>query len=82
MIIGATPGNVTMKDSAAEDGDEVSYEALANLPYVSTLAAAIESTENGREECTLYPTTASDAELVTQWITARDGAFVQLTESR
>lgn len=71
-----------MKDFPVEDGGEASYEALANLPHVSTLAAAIESPENGREECTLYPTTASDAELPTQWITACDGAFVQLTESR
>ncbi|WP_332897724.1 MULTISPECIES: DUF7511 domain-containing protein [unclassified Haladaptatus] len=35
-----------------------------------------------REECTVYPREASEDALMTQWITASEGSFVDLTDAR
>jgi hypothetical protein len=43
----------------------------------SRLLARVES-QNGSEECTLFPAHAPAEELVTTWVTAADDAFVDL----
>ncbi|WP_232703040.1 DUF7511 domain-containing protein [Halobacterium wangiae] len=47
----------------------------------SRLLARIES-QDGREECTLFPAHAPADELVTTWVTAADDAFVDLKTIR
>jgi len=47
----------------------------------SRLLARIES-QDGHEECTLFPAHASADELVTTWVTAADDAFVDLQTIR
>ena len=36
----------------------------------------------GGAECTLYPATCEESALVTRWITAEAGSFVDLSEMR
>jgi hypothetical protein len=38
--------------------------------------------EDAPDECTLYPRDATEAELVTTWLTAREGSFVALEDMR
>ena len=45
------------------------------------LAHRIESYEDG-EECTLFPAVCDDTALLTRWITAAEGDFVDLDEMR
>ncbi|MFB6113447.1 MAG: hypothetical protein ABEJ58_05005 [Halodesulfurarchaeum sp.] len=45
------------------------------------LAHRIETYEDGRE-CTLYPSGCVDYDLLTHWITAREGDFVDLADMR
>ena len=42
---------------------------------------AIVDGENG-DECTIYPRTCRDDEIVTQWVTAAEHSFVTLAEMR
>lgn len=45
------------------------------------LAHRVEHVEDGTT-CTLFPIECEDADLVTHWITAKEGSFVDLTEMR
>lgn len=47
----------------------------------SRLDCRIEA-QDGREECTLFPADADEADVLTTWITAADDAFVSLEEMR
>ncbi|WP_459192271.1 DUF7511 domain-containing protein [Halosimplex sp. J119] len=69
-----------MEHTPAEDGSK-------RLPAVDaddapTLTAEIIDPSDGPAECTIFPLDGSDTELVTQWITAREGSFVSLAERR
>ncbi len=37
---------------------------------------------SGGAECTLYPVTCDEDDLMTRWMTAEEGAFVDLAEMR
>lgn len=56
--------------------------ALGELSHESPLAATLETTDDGSVECTLYPFAAEGLDLMSQWITARDEAFVRLRDAR
>lgn len=45
------------------------------------LAHRVEHVEDGTT-CTLFPAECADADLMTNWITAKDGSFVSLAEMR
>lgn len=47
-----------------------------------SLAAEIVVSRDHPAECTLYPADASGMELMTSWITAREGSFVSLERMR
>lgn len=76
------PWKVTMRDVPDDLDIAPPSVALREFPHESTLAATIESTDDGSVECTLYPCTADGMDLMSQWITARDEAFVRLREVR
>jgi hypothetical protein len=44
--------------------------------------AAVVAYDDEPDECTIYPTDASDDELVTTWISAKEGSYVSLEEAR
>ncbi|SIR77606.1 DUF7511 domain-containing protein [Natronorubrum thiooxidans] len=50
---------------------------LADDPTPELDHATIEN-ENAPDECAIFPREATEEELMTQWITAHDGAFVSL----
>lgn len=42
------------------------------------LTARVTTTDNGRSQCTIHPESAMDEDVTTRWITAEEGAFVEL----
>ena len=40
----------------------------------------VEEDDRDCEQCTIFPGTASEDEIVTNWITAEEGSFVNLSE--
>ena len=56
-------------------------ENVGTLQRGGDLAHRIEAYSDG-EECTLFPECVPEEDLVTHWITAEDGAFVDLAEMR
>ncbi|WP_029601767.1 DUF7511 domain-containing protein [Halococcus hamelinensis] len=44
----------------------------------SELSAVVETTEDGRRSCTIYPTDATGVDRMSQWITANGDSFVEL----
>lgn len=50
-------------------------------PIVDQVIAEVVETSDGRQ-CTIYPANVDDTALVTTWITADEGAFVDLEEMR
>lgn len=46
------------------------------------LTAVVVEYDGEPDECTLYPAEASDDALVTEWITAEEGSYVELDEMR
>lgn len=42
----------------------------------------VETDDAGREQCTIYPESASEEEIVTTWMTAGENAFVNVSEIR
>lgn len=51
-------------------------------PSRPVLAAEILLHRDGPAECTIYPAEASDLERLSTWITAKEGSFVNLDETR
>ncbi|MFB6082854.1 MAG: transcriptional regulator [Halorientalis sp.] len=70
-----------MSTHATDDGRE---EASLPVPADGTVEVVAEVvTASGRPaECTLYPADASGMELMTTWMTAREGSFVRCDEMR
>lgn len=56
----------------------------AVLPATTSpeLAARITTTSDGMRTCTLFPTSASDPEQTSAWITASEGSYVDFAELR
>lgn len=42
------------------------------------LIAQVSTTEDGRDQCTIHPESATDQEVTTRWITAEEDSFVEL----
>lgn len=61
----------TAEDSLAERSGET--DALASVVVEYT---------NEPDECTIFPTNVSREELLTRWISARDGSYVDLEAIR
>lgn len=55
-------------------------ESAASRP--ASLVAAVVEHETRHDECTLYPADADDDALVTEWITAEEGSYVELDSMR
>ncbi|MFB6104952.1 MAG: transcriptional regulator [Halobacteriaceae archaeon] len=62
------------------DGDLANHHDTADEPV--GLAAEIVVARHGPAECTLFPPDATDLELMTHWITAREGSFASLEDMR
>lgn len=62
-----------MSTSAQESGESVHELAPERFEHVTVESGA-------RAECTIFPADCDDADLVTHWITAAEGAFVGLEE--
>ena len=56
-------------------------ENVSSFQGGGDLVHRIEAYADG-EECTLFPECVPEEDLVTRWITAEDGAFVDLAEMR
>ncbi|MFB6071373.1 MAG: hypothetical protein ABEJ88_00220 [Halobacterium sp.] len=56
-------------------------DADASSDLAGHVTARVES-QDGHEECTLFPADAPADELVTTWVTAADDAFVALADCR
>jgi hypothetical protein len=46
------------------------------------LVATVVTYDDSPDECTIYPADANDADIVTRWISAAEGSFVALADSR
>ncbi|MFC7082220.1 DUF7511 domain-containing protein [Halorussus caseinilyticus] len=64
----------------ADDETPPTDDAPADGP--DELTAVVVERDSESDQCTLYPTGASDEALVTEWITAEEGSFVSLEEMR
>lgn len=77
--------NTARKNSPATNpGDRSSALAPdeSDESRAGTLAAVVEERDSAPDECTIYPVDAADEELVTKWITAEEGSFVELDAMR
>jgi hypothetical protein len=52
------------------------------VPLPSRLTAAVIEPDDGPAECTLFPADADEDELVTAWMTAKEGSFVHCRSMR
>lgn len=41
------------------------------------LVARVTTSDDGRDQCTIHPESATDREVTTRWITADEGSFVE-----
>lgn len=67
-----------LTDDPADDARTPTIPAQDDL----CLEATVVHHDDGRTECTIYPTDADETELVTTWITAGERAFVSLEDMR
>jgi|GEM_PF-594572 len=65
-----------------EDGDGELTDVGGPEDRPVPLAAEIVVARDGPAECTLFPPEATDLELMTNWITAREGSFCSLEDMR
>ncbi|MDG5778385.1 hypothetical protein VB773_04030 [Haloarculaceae archaeon H-GB2-1] len=56
------------------------HSSFSTVSYEVT--AAVVRPEDGPAECTLFPADATDEEVVTTWITAQEGSFVDVESMR
>jgi hypothetical protein len=72
--------------TAADDWGEFSPPDVVREPSdrwpTFDLTYAVETGEGGRKQCTVFPQTASDADVVTRWITADEEDYVSFEEIR
>lgn len=61
--------------------DETDRERVTRYPW-SDLTAAVVEYPDEPTECTIYPRDAPTEHLLTTWISARSGAFVDPVEMR
>ena len=73
-----TPAN---DDDAVLPTDETPGQRTAGDRPVALTTVVVER-EGGPDECTLYPSDADDGTLVTEWITAEEGSYVELDAVR
>lgn len=65
------------------DADESPADSAADASVVpDPLYEAIVVTCADGDECTIYPADASEAEVVTRWVSAGPGSFVSLAKMR
>lgn len=69
------------QDASAPVSSDVSRDPRRDDADAEPVAARIE-TQDGREECTLFPADADADDLVTTWLTAEGDAFVDLPDYR
>jgi len=72
-----------MTDVAFPNSDDCSLpteESPSDRP--SGLRAVVEEHDERPDECTLFPRGADDEALVTEWITAEEGSYVNCDEMR
>lgn len=65
-----------MPKSTSEFEHEAEMDRSAELDHVTV------EYENAPSACTLYPRDCSEADLVTHWLTAEEGSFVDLADVR
>jgi hypothetical protein len=68
-------------DDAVPPTDEVPTLRTPDDCPVSLTAAVVERGD-GLDECMLYPADADEEALVTEWITAEEGSYVELDSMR
>ncbi|MFB6097481.1 MAG: hypothetical protein ABEJ74_08845 [Haloferacaceae archaeon] len=65
-----------------DDAPETDADESLSATEGPALRAVVTEYGDHPDECTLYPTDATEAELVTTWITAEGDAFVDLEAVR
>lgn len=75
---------MTTHDSPTEPCDPATRRPEDTLAddAAPNVVAAVETRENGPDECTLFPCDAEDVDLMTTWITAQEDSFVDLESMR
>lgn len=79
------PTPTDTNDQTLPTDDESPADASTDEPPTGRpgdLAAAVVEYDDGPDECTIYPADASADALVTEWLTAEEGSFVDLDETR
>lgn len=64
------------------DADRQPDDTVSTLTEASEfeLCAEVTTREDGRQECTIYPTEPLEGKYTTVWISAADGGFVSVEE--
>jgi hypothetical protein len=74
-------------DSTAAGAADVDAAATRTAPALDAgpdgvYAAIVSTYDDAPDECTVFPVEVSEADLVTTWVSAREGSFVPLAEMR
>jgi len=59
---------------------ERAADPAAEPDRTDALEYAVVENGDGPAECTVYPRDCAEEDLMTRWLTAREGAYVSLTE--
>jgi hypothetical protein len=73
-----TPANDD--DSTSPTDEPRADRAPTDRP--DSLTAVVVERDDALDECTLYPEDAAEEDLVTEWITAEEGSYVELESMR
>lgn len=69
-------------DRTSETDASNAYRGGLNRWPVFDIEFVIESTDLGKDQCTLYPRGAEEEEMMTEWVTADENAYVSLSDVR
>lgn len=72
----STSDNSTEAESSSPRRDGLNRWPVFDIEFL------IEGDDEGGDQCTLYPRRADDEQMATAWVTASEGSFVSLAETR
>lgn len=73
---------MSTSDNSAEAESSAPRRAGLNRWPVFEVEYVIEPSEHGYDQCTLYPRSATDDDMMGTWVTADEGSYVSLAEIR
>lgn len=79
--VGRVPPTPAMTSNLSVDDDQFAQSSLP-ATIEERLVATVVEYDRVPDECTIHPVEATDEQLMTRWVTALEGSFVSLPDTR